>query len=90
MSGGGLLVRVTIIVPIMFVVLFLVNIIYEVADPILAMNQNSDAVASLGWQQSPEVAMLMFTIASAVFGVGLLLWMILGDLADDVMVGRRM
>ena len=83
----GFLIRT--VVPIAWVLLFFIQIVFEILDPIYNMTSGNEAVLGLGWDGAATSGMLILTISVAAYGLGLILWLVLGNLRNDTFVGRR-
>ena len=87
--SAGFLIRTVIVIPIIWLLLFMFQIVFQVLDPIYSLTSSNAAVGSLGWGGAAQSGMLILTISVAAYGLGLIMWLILGNLKNDTFVGRR-
>lgn len=88
MSAAGLIIRTIIIVPVIFVMLMFVRILWPVLDLLHAQNEQSAAVQGL-FAGPADTAIFIAMVGIPMLAVGLLIWHLVSPVASDSRPGVR-
>jgi hypothetical protein len=87
-SAAGLIIRTIIIIPVVFVMLFFVRILWPILDILHAQNEGSAAVQGL-FGGPADTAIFIAMVGIPMIAVALFVWHLVAPVATDSRPGVR-